>query len=90
VNEFGFFTELAEMPVEGLVRLMDLADDFYVYDPDRQCLMGRNTGRRFRLGQRLRVALAEVNVGRLEIRLIPEEQAGFAPASRRKRLGGRR
>ncbi|MDR2696397.1 MAG: VacB/RNase II family 3'-5' exoribonuclease [Deltaproteobacteria bacterium] len=90
VNEFGFFVELADLPVEGLVRLMCLADDAYVYDPDRQRLLGRNTGRQFRLGQPLRVALADVHKGRLEIHLIPEEQAGFSPASRRKRSGGRR
>jgi ribonuclease R len=90
VNDFGFFVELTEMPVDGLVRLMDLAEDFYGCDPDRQRLMGRNTGRQFRLGQILRVTLAEVHRGRLEIRLLPEEQAGFVSVSRRKRSGGRR
>jgi ribonuclease R len=90
VNDFGFFVELAEMPVEGLVRLMDLADDFYAHDPDRQCLLGRNTGRRFSLGQDIRVALAEVSKGRLEICLIPEAQAGFASAARRKKSGSLR
>jgi ribonuclease R len=78
------------MPVEGMVRLMDLADDSYAYDPDRQRLLGCNTGRHFRLGQIIRVLLADVHKGRLEIRLIPERQAGFSPASRRRRSGGMR
>jgi len=90
VNDFGFFVELLAMPVEGLARLTDLGDDFYAYDQDRQLLLGRNTGRQFRLGQPLRVALADVHKGRLEIYLIPEEQAGFSSVSRRKRSGGRR
>jgi len=85
VNDFGFFVELLAVPVEGLVRLMDLADDLYVYDPDRQSLRGCNTGRQFRLGQPLRVALADVHKGRLEISLIPEEQTGVSSASRRRR-----
>jgi ribonuclease R len=89
VNEFGFFVELCALPVEGLVRLMDLADDFYVYDPDRQLLLGRNTGRQFRLGQPLPVVLADVHKGRLEISLMPEEQAGFSSASRRRRSRGK-
>jgi ribonuclease R len=86
VSEFGFFVELDDMPVEGLVRIMDLADDVYAYDPDRQQLLGRGAGRRFRLGQSLRVALADVHRRRLEIHLIPEDEAGFR-ASRRKRSG---
>jgi ribonuclease R len=57
---------------------MDLADDYYVYDPDRQRLLGHNTGRQFKLGQPLRVVLADVHKGRLEIRVIPEERTGFA------------
>jgi ribonuclease R len=78
VNDFGFFVELAGLPVEGMVRLMELADDFYAYDPDRQRLLGHNTGRQFRLGQPVRVLLADVHKGRLEISLLPEKQAGFA------------
>jgi ribonuclease R len=74
VNDFGFFVELAEMPVEGLVRLIDLTDDFYAYDPDRQRLLGHSTGKQFKLGQPLRVALADVHKGRLEIHLIPTKQ----------------
>jgi ribonuclease R len=89
VNDFGFFVELADMPVEGLVRLMDLTDDFYDYDPDRQRLLGRNAGRQFSLGRPIRVTLADVHKGRLEILLIPEKQAGFSPALRRRRSGGR-
>jgi len=77
VNEFGFFVELAGMPVEGLVRCMALAD-YYAYDPDRQRLLGRNTGRHFTLGQPLRVTLADVHKGRLEIHLIPEKQAALS------------
>ena len=90
VNDFGFFVELADMPVEGLVRLMDLADDYYGYDQDRQRLLGRDTGRQFQLGQSIRVKLADVHKGRLDIRLIPGEQAGFSPASRRRRSGSMR
>ena len=87
VNDFGFFVELADMPVEGLVRCMELAD-YYEYDMDRQRLLGRNTGRQFKLGQPVRVVLADVHKGRLEIHLLPEEQAGSPSAPIRRRSGG--
>ncbi len=103
VLEFGFFAEFTTMPVEGMVRLMDLTDDFYDFDPDRRCLTGRATGRSFRLGQRLRVVLTEVHKGRLEITLLPADgpqgrkKTGRPPAPKRGKTprrarsqGGRR
>lgn len=86
VQEFGFFAEFEAMPVEGLVRLTDLTDDFYEFDPDRRLLLGRGTGRRFGLGQKLRVVLHEVHMGRLEINLTPESSSPAAPPRR----GGRK
>lgn len=69
VTDFGFFVELDAMPVEGMVRVDSLGDDYYEFDPERQELTGIHTGVRFRLGQRVRTKLVEVNAGRLEITL---------------------
>ena len=69
VMDFGFFVELAGMPVEGLVPLSSLEDDWYSHDPKRQELVGAHHGRRFCLGQNVQVRLARVDPGRLEIDL---------------------
>ena len=66
VAEFGFWVELVGMPVDGLVRLATL-DDYYVYDPERQDLLGQRTGKTFRLGQSLDVILEQVSLERVEI-----------------------
>ncbi len=73
VTDFGLFVELACMPVEGMIRVQDLGDDWYELDSRNQCLMGQRSGLCWRLGQRLEVRLAEVHMGRLEIRLMPLE-----------------
>ncbi|MBM9532323.1 RNB domain-containing ribonuclease, partial [Desulfoprunum benzoelyticum] len=52
VADFGFWVELLDMPVDGLVRLATL-DDFYVFDPERQDLLGQRTGKTFAMGQTL-------------------------------------
>lgn len=70
VNEFGFFVELRAKPLEGMVRL-DSLEDWFVYDAERQELLGEHTGRRFRLGQPITVRLSDVHVGRLEITFVP-------------------
>ena len=69
VIDFGFFVELGEMPVEGMIRLARLDDDWYAYDPDRVELLGAGTGRSFRLGIPVTVRLAHVDLGRLEVDL---------------------
>jgi len=82
VMDFGFFVELADMPVEGLVPLSSLQDDRYSYDPARQELAGERQGGRFCLGQSVRVRLSRVDPGRLEIdlELLP---TGFRPGKTR-------
>ncbi len=64
---FGFFVELSEILISGVVRLVDLADDYYEFDRKRQHLVGKKTGRTFRMGQAIRVTVKAVNVARRQI-----------------------
>jgi ribonuclease R len=61
VTSFGFFVEITELLVEGLVRVRDLTDDYYLYDEARYALRGRSRGRIFRLGDTVRVRVLRVN-----------------------------
>lgn len=81
LSDFGIFVELDGVMVEGMVRLMDLNDDYYVYYAERQELRGERTGRAFRLGGRVRVKVSDVSVARLEITLE------FVEAKRKKHAG---
>ena len=72
VTPFGLFVEPEAFPIDGMIALEALSDDWYVYDETRQELTGSHTGRRFRLGDVLHVRLMEVNVGRLTIDFVPE------------------
>lgn len=73
VTDFGIFVELANMPVEGMIRIDDLGDDWYDFDSHTMSLVGQRSGVMWRMGQNLEVVLSEVNLGRLEIRLMPLE-----------------
>jgi ribonuclease R len=72
VIEDGFFVELIEVYVEGFVRVQDLKDDWYRFDPDSRTLSGRRTKRRFAIGDPVRVAVQAVHVavGRVEFALV--------------------
>lgn len=84
--EFGLFVELADMPVEGMIRVEDLGPDWYEYDARRQTLSAVHGGGFWRLGQALDVRLLEVRPGRLEIRLVPAA-AGDEDGRRPRRRG---
>jgi len=67
ITSFGFFVELKAMFIEGVVRLVDLTDDYYLFDEVRQKLIGERTRRVFQIGQEVRVRLKEVNIARRHI-----------------------
>ncbi|MBM4339898.1 MAG: ribonuclease R [Deltaproteobacteria bacterium] len=67
VMPFGFFVELKDIFVEGLVRLTSLHDDYYHYHEDRYCLMGERTHKRFRVGDPVSVRVERVDLERRHI-----------------------
>ncbi|MEK6323059.1 MAG: ribonuclease R [Acidobacteriota bacterium] len=61
VKEYGFYVELDEFFIEGLVHVSTLIDDVYEYQERKHRLAGKRTRREFRLGQRVRVAVNRVD-----------------------------
>ena len=72
VNSFGIFVELNDIYVSGLVHITALDYDYFHFDPIGHRLTGERTGQVYRLGDRLRVKVAAVN---LEDRKIDFELA---------------
>lgn len=85
VEDFGLFARIIELPVEGLIHVTSLADDFYYLEAGTHTLVGRSSGRRYRLGDRLEVRVAHVDVDRRLLDLVTGDSP--LPASR-SRSGG--
>jgi ribonuclease R len=66
--------ELIETKCEGMVRITDLTDDYYDFDPDNYRLLGRDTGNQFMLGDKLRVKVIKTDINRRTIDLELVEQ----------------
>lgn len=81
VQPFGLFVQLDEYLVDGLIPVRRLADDFYLYEADRQRLIGEASGRIFRLGDSLEVVLTNVDVA---ARMLDFEVPGMPPPRRRQ------
>lgn len=61
VTGFGFFVEL-DNGVEGLVHITALTNDYYVHDDEQYALIGERRGEIYRLGDRVKIEVLNVNV----------------------------
>ncbi len=75
VTEWGFFVELTETKCEGLVSMRELTDDFYEFDDDNYCITGRRKGKKYQLGDAVKVEVYRANLPKkqLDFRLVSDE-----------------
>jgi ribonuclease R len=69
VAPFGLFIELIEHFVEGLVHVSSMADDYYRYVEQQHVLLGENTKKVYRLGDKVRVQVVRVDMERRQVEL---------------------
>jgi ribonuclease R len=67
VRNMGFFVDVPALSMSGLVPLSTMEDDFYVFEPSRNHLIGRRTRRIIRLGDKLEVQIAKVNTFKKQV-----------------------
>ena len=72
VTDFGIFTEIIETKCEGMIRLMDLKDDFYEFDDRNFRVIGRRRKKVYRLGDQLKVRIKKTDIDRRLIDLTIE------------------
>ncbi len=92
VTKFGFFVELDELFIDGLVPLGSLVGDFYSYRDADRAICGARTGHCFRVGDRVEVMLDRIDrqQRRLQFALVPgtEPKAASGTGSLRKGKSG--
>lgn len=66
VTSFGMFIEL-DNTVEGLVRLADMSDDYYIFDENTFTILGERTKKMYRIGDVVKIKVEKVNVDFREI-----------------------
>jgi ribonuclease R len=85
VTKFGFFVELTDLFVEGLVPLDTLSDDRYTYRENTKEIIGQRGGKVFRLGQRVRVLVDRIDPVEKKIQFALMEEEPPRRERRRKR-----
>jgi ribonuclease R len=94
VQPFGFFATVVEFGGDGLVPVSTIGEEYFRYDEKAQQLVGDDTGTAYRLGQKLRLRIAESSPVSGSLRFeLPDQQGGARAAPERRdrvRSGGRR
>lgn len=67
ISRFGIFVELDRILVDGMVHVRDMDDDYYEYDEDAYAMVGSNTGRRYSVGDPVRVVVVRADIDTREI-----------------------
>jgi ribonuclease R len=83
VVSFGVFVALNEVFVEGLVHVSELGSDYFHFDAARHQMIGERTGKRYRLGDKVRVRVVSVDIetSRIDFALVEEGKAGVPSAA---------
>jgi ribonuclease R len=81
VTAFGFFVELEELFVEGLVHVSTLTDDMYNFAEKQHSLIGRRTARVFRIGDKARIKVASVSPATRRIEFLLVDHKSPTPRS---------
>jgi ribonuclease R len=76
VTEWGIYVEIVENKCEGMIRLRDINDDFYVLDPENYSIVGQRFKRKYQLGDEVNIKVKKVELTKKQIdfELITNEE----------------
>ncbi len=67
VTEWGMYVEIIENKCEGMIRLRDISDDFYVLDEKNYCIIGQRKHKKYQLGDEVEVKVKKVDLSKRQI-----------------------
>jgi ribonuclease R len=76
VTEWGIYVEIIENKCEGMISIRGLKGDFYEYDEDNYCIRGRRLGKKYQIGDPVKIEVVRTNLIRKQIdfALINDEE----------------
>ena len=84
VTKFGFFVELTDLFIEGLVPISTLTDDRFTYHENSRQIIGQRSRKTYSLGQRVRVLVDRIDPVEKKIHFAVLEQEQRRPRQRRR------
>ena len=69
VQSYGFFVEISELNLEGLVHVSTLNNDWYEYRSKQNLLIGRKSKKSYKVGDEIEVKIIKVDILKYQIDL---------------------
>ncbi|MDB6096669.1 MAG: vacB, partial [Francisellaceae bacterium] len=89
VTRFGFFAELKNIYIDGLVHVTSLHNDFYHFDNLHHRLVGEHTGQQHKLGDTVLIKVAKVNIEERKIDFEFIRNCSFTPKKTTKKTASK-
>lgn len=67
ITEWGMYVEIIENKCEGMIRLRDITDDFYVLDEKNYCIIGQRKKKKYQLGDEVSIRVKKVDLSKRQI-----------------------
>ncbi|GAB7089135.1 ribonuclease R [Marinifilum fragile] len=77
VTEWGFYVEIDENKCEGMVSIRELEDDFYEFDEENYCIVGRHHRKIYQLGDKINIRVAKANLVAKQLDFVLADKAEF-------------
>jgi ribonuclease R len=76
VTEWGIYVEIIENKCEGMISIRGLKGDFYEYDEENYCIRGRRFGKKYQIGDKVKIEVIKTNLLRKQVdfALISDEE----------------
>lgn len=71
VTEWGVFIELRDNKCEGMIRIRDFKDDYYVFDEKNYAIEGERNGKIFQLGDEIMIKVKSADLDRKQLDFVP-------------------
>jgi len=70
VTEWGFYVELSDNKCEGMVSIRELEDDYYEFDEENYCIVGRSHKVTYRLGDEVKILVTKANLAAKQLDFV--------------------
>ena len=70
VTEWGIYVEITSNKCEGMVALRDMDDDFYTYDEKNYCIIGRQSRKKYQLGDEVQIMVQRANLEKKQLDFV--------------------
>lgn len=67
ITSYGVYAEVDSNHCEGMIPIRDLKDDYYEFDEENFCLVGRRHHQKYQIGDPIRVKVAKANLEKKQL-----------------------